>query len=117
MTKAQKCPVCEGKGVVPATFYPDTENQVGYVTCRSCNGTGIVNVRSESEEVIEFLEERLTSAPEPLTKDAGSPEKPIEEEPEATEGGEAVEEERPSLHFPAPSPLGKTEGEEPETEG
>lgn len=43
-----KCPVCDGKGVVPSGFY-NVCGQNWYSfntkpeTCRSCNGKGIIN--------------------------------------------------------------------------
>lgn len=41
----QKCPVCEGRGTMPRSFYKDTpakKEESGRVECKSCNGTGIV---------------------------------------------------------------------------
>lgn len=40
-----KCPVCEGKGVVPAGFYESCGGyltNISSITCQSCDGTGIV---------------------------------------------------------------------------
>lgn len=45
-----RCPVCEGRGQVPPSFYysyenPTTTNSGGLifpVICRSCNGSGLV---------------------------------------------------------------------------
>lgn len=40
-----KCPVCEGKGIVPAGFYNISRydsTSMSDEQCRSCNGTGIV---------------------------------------------------------------------------
>jgi len=42
-----KCPVCGGNGLVPAGFYNtvtgySTTTSTAPLTCRSCNGTGIV---------------------------------------------------------------------------
>ena len=39
-----KCPVCEGRGVVPANFYTMDESASGTapVPCRACNGGGII---------------------------------------------------------------------------
>lgn len=41
-----KCPVCEGRGVVPAGFYIPNETfaltSTSPETCQSCNGQGIV---------------------------------------------------------------------------
>jgi hypothetical protein len=43
MTIPVKCPVCEGKGKVRAGFYPDESlTAAGWVTCRTCNGCGIL---------------------------------------------------------------------------
>lgn len=51
MSIPHKCPVCEGRGIVPDYFYvisPDiqhngfTWNSTGSVTCKSCFGTGII---------------------------------------------------------------------------
>ena len=43
------CPVCEGRGIVPAGFYAVPKQQPSYTstssgpeTCRSCSGKGIV---------------------------------------------------------------------------
>lgn len=36
----QKCPVCLGKGTVPADFYGPLQR--GPVKCKSCGGRGIV---------------------------------------------------------------------------
>jgi len=58
--KAQKCPVCDGKGKLPAEFYPDTaESTLKWVECRSCNGSGIVLVQEQVEGLLEFIEEKL----------------------------------------------------------
>lgn len=38
-----KCPVCEGSGKKPASFYGESTNTGGnLVQCKSCYGTGIV---------------------------------------------------------------------------
>lgn len=38
-----KCPVCEGRGALPETFYqPDKPPPWSYAPCKSCSGTGIV---------------------------------------------------------------------------
>ena len=43
-----KCPVCEGKGIVPNGFYDAigvntwTTSDVTPETCRTCNGSGII---------------------------------------------------------------------------
>lgn len=57
MAHAERCPVCNGKGVVPSDFYEIRNKPMGYydggtttgmqqpaVPCRSCGGTGVVNV-------------------------------------------------------------------------
>lgn len=54
---AERCPVCNGKGVVPSDFYEIRNKPMGYydggsttgmqqpaVLCKSCNGTGVVHV-------------------------------------------------------------------------
>ncbi|MHA1302246.1 MAG: hypothetical protein ACTSPI_00900 [Candidatus Heimdallarchaeaceae archaeon] len=44
----QKCPVCEGRGIVPWNFYSVSEEQkttaVNLIpeTCRTCGGRGII---------------------------------------------------------------------------
>lgn len=44
--KAQRCPVCDGRGLVSPGFYitrePDTNNIPQPESCRGCLGTGIV---------------------------------------------------------------------------
>jgi len=45
MGKPYKCPVCEGRGTVPAGFYNQSRYMYTYepdVTCKSCFGRGIV---------------------------------------------------------------------------
>lgn len=42
-----KCPVCEGKGKMPCSFYPDLGTRVGYGACRSCRGKGVIKVPEE----------------------------------------------------------------------
>lgn len=45
MATSYKCPVCEGRGHIPASFYEPMDGTaiIAYlVTCRSCNGTGVV---------------------------------------------------------------------------
>lgn len=49
----QKCPICEGRGIVPAGFYTLTES--GYHTdlteqCRQCDGKGMLNSVSPTEQ-------------------------------------------------------------------
>jgi formate dehydrogenase maturation protein FdhE len=39
------CPVCGGRGLVMASFYPDLASGAdggGYVKCRSCQGQGVL---------------------------------------------------------------------------
>lgn len=48
-SSVQKCPVCEGRGIVPGGFYLSTTGDIVYksnamVACRSCNGTGIIKI-------------------------------------------------------------------------
>lgn len=54
------CPVCNGKGLIDRDFYPDNylktrgtsaANIKEYVTCRSCNGTGVVWSPKESKKI------------------------------------------------------------------
>jgi hypothetical protein len=41
--KPYRCPVCVGSGSVPPGFYSHTNTtSAAYISCRSCNGTGIV---------------------------------------------------------------------------
>ncbi len=47
MAKLYKCPVCDGKGIVPAGFYLSatdiiTVGSTAPETCKSCNGAGIL---------------------------------------------------------------------------
>ncbi len=50
MRTAQKCPICEGHGLVGCGFYqhpPESEyvtSSCAAETCRSCGGTGIIYV-------------------------------------------------------------------------
>lgn len=37
----QKCPICNGRGMVAHGFYPDDE-QTEHPACRACDGRGIV---------------------------------------------------------------------------
>lgn len=37
-----KCPICEGRGQVPSSFYDGMSTNAANTTCRSCYGTGIV---------------------------------------------------------------------------
>lgn len=81
--KAQKCPVCDGKGKVPAEFYPDTKDStLAWVDCRSCNGTGIVVVQEEVEAVVELLERKLKEYEKNLVKQPQQISEPPEPEPE-----------------------------------
>ena len=61
--KVQTCPICGGKGVVEANFYPDMEGATTkWVKCRTCNGTGIVYV--PEEDYYELPEEPELEKPE-----------------------------------------------------
>jgi len=40
--KPHICPVCYGRGIVPAGFYETTFTEAQEEPCRSCQGTGIV---------------------------------------------------------------------------
>jgi len=47
MTHSEKCPVCGGKGMVPAGFYNSTDGNWVTTstvpeTCRSCGGKGYI---------------------------------------------------------------------------
>jgi hypothetical protein len=47
MATPYRCPVCNGKGIVPNGFYNSTEDSwattsIAPETCKSCWGTGIV---------------------------------------------------------------------------
>ena len=62
-----RCPVCNGKGIVPNGFYDTTKNvwtssSIEPITCRSCNGTGVlwylaaplsVPIKSSQEKCLE----------------------------------------------------------------
>lgn len=37
-----KCPICNGKGVVPPKFYPDQADGDKWVQCRGCQGRGLI---------------------------------------------------------------------------
>jgi transcription elongation factor Elf1 len=52
----ERCPVCEGSGVVPQGFYdPKSKNsKTATEPCRGCEGTGIVTV----PEVLEHEKEK-----------------------------------------------------------
>jgi len=45
-TKPFVCPICRGRGIVPASFYSTSDYNLYFyaaeVTCRTCGGTGIV---------------------------------------------------------------------------
>jgi RecJ-like exonuclease len=50
----QKCPICEGHGIVDGGFYNSTPGNQSISTnsseiCRNCNGTGVVYVKQEGE--------------------------------------------------------------------
>ena len=48
---AEKCPVCLGRGTVPHNFYADkkVKRSKAEVTCKSCQGNGIVYVWDTKE--------------------------------------------------------------------
>lgn len=48
-----KCPVCEGRGIVPCDFYtgPTYGVSMDPVECRSCTGKGYVVLNDASEPV------------------------------------------------------------------
>ena len=61
MSIPYKCPICEGRGLVPNSFYSVGVNY--YVSssvtpekCKSCNGTGIVwsnnSIKESNEELL-----------------------------------------------------------------
>ena len=98
--KPNKCPTCDGKGMVPPGFYPDG-SETNWETCRSCEGGGIIVTRSEAEEVISLLEDRLMGqmqtagekiTPEPTVEEPTVEEPTIEEPTEEAEEEEDVEE-------------------------
>jgi len=50
VTIQQKCPICEGHGIVPGGFYNSVSgaemiSSSGTEMCRNCNGTGVVYVK------------------------------------------------------------------------
>lgn len=64
-----KCPVCEGRGVVPADFYTPGGNTINTspCVCRSCNGKGVVWYEKQP-----FLEYRSQSEGKATIKDVHS---------------------------------------------
>lgn len=46
LTQPYKCPICEGKGIVPGGFYhsvgPYSTSNLTTEQCRSCNGKGVI---------------------------------------------------------------------------
>lgn len=43
MSTVQKCPVCEGRGIVDYNFYKDKNGLVGITEeCRTCKGPGVL---------------------------------------------------------------------------
>ncbi len=53
----QKCPVCNGRGIVPHMFYTITEEQETFSssstapeTCRACGGKGIIPIESKEND-------------------------------------------------------------------
>lgn len=68
MSMPYKCPICEGRGLVPNRFYSAigvdhyVSTNVNPEKCKSCNGTGIVwsnNSIKQSNE--ELLNEKLSN--------------------------------------------------------
>lgn len=54
MTIQQKCPICNGYGIVPEVFYYSYLGCIYMTTntsepCRNCNGSGVVYVEQEEE--------------------------------------------------------------------
>jgi predicted methyltransferase len=54
MAHAERCPICEGTGLVMNGFYDQTSGfwsttDCSSETCRSCNGKGYVEVQSNEE--------------------------------------------------------------------
>lgn len=51
---AERCPVCDGNGIVDAGFYNQTSGQWvsagGTEKCRSCDGNGYILVPDEEED-------------------------------------------------------------------
>lgn len=45
----QKCPVCEGSGLVPAGFYHNFYGSTGPVVCRRCQGLGTIGLAEENK--------------------------------------------------------------------
>jgi len=56
MKTIQKCPICEGKGIVAGGFYNHTgETWVSdrtAETCRQCNGKGIIIIDDKNGGII-----------------------------------------------------------------
>ena len=54
MAKASKCPVCDGRGLVPGGFYngagPAAISATATEACRSCKGTGYLVLPEGKEE-------------------------------------------------------------------
>lgn len=52
--KANRCPVCNGVGMVPAGFYSMGDATTGTAPepCRSCNGTGYLVVPEDDKPVV-----------------------------------------------------------------
>ena len=67
--KPHKCPVCNGRGLVPKGFY---QTQAGYIVsdditneqCRSCNGTGIV-WHEDNQYIVGYDKFKLEQAVKP----------------------------------------------------
>ena len=62
MSRPYKCPICEGRGLVPNGFYSAigvdycVYSNVNPEKCRSCNGTGIIwsnnSIKESNEELL-----------------------------------------------------------------
>jgi DnaJ-class molecular chaperone len=48
----ERCPVCEGRGMVPQGFYGEQSvaTQTGTEPCRSCGGAGIITTPAVVEQ-------------------------------------------------------------------
>jgi len=75
----QKCPVCNGKGIVPNGFYfvPEGQSFVAsgniLETCRACNGRGIILMDLKGQkEMSELKPCRFCGSPLELTEKGSS---------------------------------------------
>jgi len=56
MTIQQKCPICEGHGIVMGGFYSSLPNSQGITTvltepCRNCGGSGVIYVEQDEKQI------------------------------------------------------------------